>query len=117
MSDTQPDTALPTHVDHPLWSLYLRWCTIRPKAKELTRSNSFVAAAYGSGDEEEARALPEHGYIPLPDPLSFIRLATILPGEFDDEIRITLDHHILKPPSRGKPERLNLAEITKDLPL
>ncbi|KAF1831409.1 HET-domain-containing protein [Decorospora gaudefroyi] len=86
------------------------------KSHRVNRSNSLIAVAYSTGEEGKLHSLPEHEYIPLPDPLSFIRLATILPGEFDDDIRITLDHHVLKPPSRSKPERLNLAEIRRDLP-
>ena len=115
MSSPPLDTTPPTYVDHPLWSRFLQWCTIRPKANGFTRSNSLVATAYNAGEEKRLRALPEHECVPLPEPLSFIRLATILPGEFDDEIRIKLDHHFLKPPLEGKPERLTLAEIRRDM--
>jgi hypothetical protein len=116
MTDSPSDATPPTYVNHPLWSRFLRWCTIRPKPRGLTRTNSLVAAAYNSGEEERLSSLPEHEYTLLPDPLSFIRLATILPGEFDDEIRIRLDHHVLKPPSRAKPPRLTLAEIRRNMP-
>ena len=60
--------------------------------------------------------LADYEYIMMPDPTSFIWLATLAPGEFDDEIRIKLDHHVLTPPSKKKPERSTLAEVRRDLP-
>lgn len=114
MGDIKPDPELLAHVNHPLWSRFLRWCTIRPKQYERPHSSGLVATP--SDSSVQLDSLDDYEYVPLPDPLSFIRLATLLPGEFDDEIRIKLDHHVLKPPSRARPERLALADIRRDLP-
>ena len=113
MSDIPLDSKVPSYVNYPLWSRFLRWCTIRPKQQEKPRSNSLVVP-YDTG--AQLGSLDDYQYIPMPDPLSFIRLATLLSGEFDDEIRVKLDHHVLKPPSRKRPDRLTLADIRRDLP-
>jgi hypothetical protein len=103
------------NVGHPLWSRFLRWCTIRPKQNERPRQSSLVSV----GQERIVRleSLNEYKYTPLPDPQSFIRLVTLLPGEFDDDVRVTIHHDALRPPSAGrKTRKMALAEIRRDLP-
>lgn len=106
---------LPGHVDHPLWTRFLRWSTIRPKSHEKPRSNNLVVTPHEIGMELEA--LDDYEYVPLPDALSFIRLAVLQPGMFRDEIAIRLEQHVLRPPSKQRPSRLTLVDIRRDLPI
>ncbi|KAI0120886.1 HET-domain-containing protein [Hypoxylon sp. NC0597] len=56
-------------------------------------------------------------YAPLKSPSRDIRLVTILPGEFDDPIRIEITHAQLESHSQdNEPKRLSLKEIQKTLP-
>ena len=107
------ETPYPTYVDHPLWSQFLRWCTIRPKQWERPSSSLLIVP----GDEDvQLESLNDYEYPPLPDPSSYIRLATLLPGKFDDNIRINIRHHALRPPPRHTYRRVALVEIRKHLP-
>lgn len=109
------ETTAASFVNHPLWSRFLRWCTIRPKRHDIPSSSTLRSVSQET--VARLRSLEEYDYLPMPDPTSFIRLATLKPGHFDDdEVVVTLDHHILRPPSRRYPDRLTLAEIRKDLP-
>lgn len=108
MSDTLPPA---THVDHPLWSRFLRWCTIRLKQLETPSSSHLVVESH------DRKPLNEYVHTPLPNPQTYIRLVTLLPGKFDDEIKVSIQHHALTPPSSGrKSTRLNLVEVRRDLP-
>ncbi|RYP36002.1 hypothetical protein DL767_003569 [Monosporascus sp. MG133] len=56
-------------------------------------------------------------YKPLDPSTNDIRLVTILPGEFDDPIKIEISHAELVPPAHDdKPKRLSLKEIRETLP-
>lgn len=113
-SATNPISVDPDVVGHPLWTRFLRWCTIRPKFFQTPSSDDLADPPKDVAPRDVAEQ--PYQYEPLPDPLSFIRLATLLPGDFEDEIAITLDSYMLKPPSRQPPARLTLADIRKDLP-
>lgn len=108
------DSPNPSHVDHPLWSRFLRWCTIRPKQPGTYASSGDPATLSPKGMWLES--LNDYEYVPLPDPQSYIRLATLLPGEFDDDITVEIYHHVLRPPSGRRNKRLALVDIRKDLP-
>ncbi|KAI0168960.1 HET-domain-containing protein [Hypoxylon sp. FL1284] len=55
-------------------------------------------------------------YKPLNDP-NELRLVTILPGKYQDPIRIQITHAtLLQPATKFKPERFSLEEIKKTLP-
>lgn len=108
------DPIHPTDVDHPLWSRFLRWCTIRPKRREIPSSRYLVIEAHGRSAWLES--LKDYEHTPLPDPQSYIRLVTLFPGKFDDDVRVSIHHDALTPPSRGKRRRMALDEIRRDLP-
>ncbi|KAI1410744.1 HET-domain-containing protein [Hypoxylon sp. FL1857] len=56
-------------------------------------------------------------YTPLESPSRDIRLVTILPGKFDDPIRVKITHAQLDPPvQEDKPKRMSLKEIRQTLP-
>ncbi|OTA62266.1 HET-domain-containing protein [Hypoxylon sp. EC38] len=58
-----------------------------------------------------------YNYAPLESPSTDIRLVTILPGKFDDPIRIKITHARLDPPVQDdKPKRLSVKEIRESLP-
>ncbi|TVY35267.1 Heterokaryon incompatibility protein 6,OR allele [Lachnellula subtilissima] len=106
------------HVSHPLWSRFLRWSTIRPKRRERTNSISSPIFAFDSDRDRslELESLYDYEHTPLPDPQSFIRLVTLLPGKFEDHVRVRIHHETLRPRSEGKPRRMTLAEIRRDMP-
>ncbi|KAI3320241.1 HET-domain-containing protein [Xylariaceae sp. AK1471] len=54
-------------------------------------------------------------YTPLEDSTS-IRLVTILPGKFDDAMRVEIKHESLVTPSKVESTRLSLKEIRETLP-
>ncbi|KAI1155632.1 HET-domain-containing protein [Nemania diffusa] len=54
-------------------------------------------------------------YSPLEDDTS-VRLVTILPGDFDDPLRIVIEHKSLVPPEEVKSRRLSVKEIRRTLP-
>ncbi|KAI1380165.1 HET-domain-containing protein [Hypoxylon crocopeplum] len=61
--------------------------------------------------------MPRYKYTPLDPSSNDIRLVTILPGRFDDPIRIKITHHpLVSPVHDGKAKRLPLKEIRKTLP-
>lgn len=110
------DTSSPTHVDHPLWSRFLRWCTIRPKSLE-NPSNDNLVTVVAHNRSVRVEPLNDYQHTPLPDPQSYIRLVTLLPGKFDEEIRVSIHHEALRPPSGSRqPRRMTLTEVRKDLP-
>jgi len=103
-----------TLVDHPLWSRFLRWCTICPKRHERPSNSDLVSVTHETSALLES--LSDYQHISLPDPQSYIRLLTLLPDKFDNDVRVTIAHHALTPPSGKKPSRVTLAEIRRDLP-
>jgi hypothetical protein len=107
------ETPYPTFVDHPLWSQFLRWCTIRPKRWERPSSSLLIVP---SDKNVRLESLNDYEYTPLPDPQSYIRLATVLPGKFDDNITINIRHHALRHGPRERYKRLELVETRKHLP-
>ncbi|KAI0469545.1 HET-domain-containing protein [Xylaria cf. heliscus] len=61
--------------------------------------------------------MEEYQYEPLQDPKQDIRLVTILPGEFNDAIRIRITHHrLVEHEIESHPPRLSLKELQQRLP-
>ncbi|KAJ8132725.1 hypothetical protein O1611_g898 [Lasiodiplodia mahajangana] len=61
--------------------------------------------------------LPRYRYAPLKDPLKDIRLATVLPGDYDDEIIIRVQHVALESRRSIASSRLSIHEIQRTLPV
>ena len=59
--------------------------------------------------------MEKYQYLPLNNPFN-IRLVTILPGTFEDPIRLEIKLSTLKRPVPKKPDRLSLQEIRRTLP-
>ena len=59
---------------------------------------------------------PAYHYSPLQDPLRDIRLITVLPGSFYDDMRIQIHHAKLETKTPRPSMRLSLPEIKKTLP-
>jgi hypothetical protein len=108
----------PTMVDHPLWSGFLRWCTIRPKDHRQLDGSVLAIPSRHTGAPLES--LEDFQYSSLPQTEPFIRLATLLPGEFNDDIAVKINQHVLQTPPRSKNgsknSRETLKEIRKHLP-
>lgn len=61
--------------------------------------------------------MPAYQYTPLDPSSAELRLVTILPGEFDDPLRVQITHATqVRPTPRKKPKRLSLGELQKTLP-
>jgi hypothetical protein len=101
------------YVDHPLWSRFLRWCSIRPKQYHTDHSN-LVLVPHDWGSQLES--LPDYEYSPLREPERDARLVELLPGQFDDDVRIRIHHVTLTPPPEGGGWRVDLAQVRSDLP-
>jgi hypothetical protein len=101
------------YVDHPLWARFLRWCTIRPKHYDTDNTNLTLVPHDGSSRLEE---LPDYEYTPLPDPKRDVRLVELLPGKFDDDVRIRIHLASITPPPKGPGWREELAEVRNYLP-
>ena len=102
------------YVDHPLWSRFLRWCTIRPKQFHHANSTNLVLVPHDGSSRLES--LPDYEYSPLPDPTRDVRLVELLPANFDDDVRIRIHYSTLTPPPKGPGWREELHEVRKDLP-
>lgn len=103
------------YVDHPLWSRFLRWCTIRPKAFDTNVGNPYLVDVLHD-NSSRLDSLPNYEYCPLPDPQRDVRLVELLPADFDEDIRIRIHYATLMPPPEGEGMRVTLAEVVKDLP-
>jgi hypothetical protein len=104
---------LDTHVEHPLWALFLRWCAIRPK---LVDKNFEHLTPESRGQCSRLESLPDYAYSPLKDPGRDARLLELLPAHFDEGVRIRIHHVTLVPPPEGGQWRLTLAEVRSNLP-
>jgi hypothetical protein len=60
--------------------------------------------------------LPEYEYVPFKDPKGDIRLVELLPGKFEDDIRVRIHYASLSPPPVGVRRRLRIGEIKKTIP-
>ncbi|KAI1119933.1 heterokaryon incompatibility protein-domain-containing protein [Nemania abortiva] len=63
-----------------------------------------------------ALGLPAYQYAPLEDPFKDIRLATVLPGGYDDDILIRIQHVTLDSETPVPLPRLSIQEIQSTLP-
>lgn len=78
------------YADLPLWSRFLRWCTIQPKRHETSIKN-LILVPHDNGSRLES--LPEYEYTPLKDPEHDARLIELLSDrKFDDDIKIRIHH-------------------------
>jgi hypothetical protein len=55
-------------------------------------------------------------YSPLANPTDDIRVLELLPGDFDDDVRIRIHHHTVTPPAPADDGRWSLAEIRDTVP-
>jgi hypothetical protein len=60
--------------------------------------------------------MASYRYIPLSDPLVDIRVLTLLPGKFDDEIRLRIAHVPFSEPVGPLEQRFTLKELRRTVP-
>jgi hypothetical protein len=60
--------------------------------------------------------LPDYEYTPLADPDADARIVELLPGKFDDDVKVRIHHVTLKHPDRPGDWREELKEVRNKLP-
>lgn len=107
------DAAEPESVEHPLWARFLRWCTIHPEDPPAD-DNFLVRVAHDPSPR--LTGLPDYEYTPLANPDADARIVELLPGKFDDDVKVRIHHVTLKHPDRPGDWREELKEVRDNLP-
>jgi hypothetical protein len=102
------------YVEHSPWARFLRWCKIHQKERS---SNDLVYLTLPDGPQSPSLDhLPEYEYVPFQNPKQDIRLVELLPGKFEDDIKVRIHYASLSPPPAGARSRPRIGEIKKTLP-
>lgn len=102
-----------SYVNHPLWALFLRWCTIHPKPQE-TSLNDLLSVSHDESSRLEG--LPDYEYSRLDNPKTDARVVELMPGKFDDDVVIRIHHITLKAPPLSEEWRATLEQVRDELP-
>lgn len=102
-------------IDHPLWARFLRWATIHPESPD--DGGDFLVKV-PLDTSSRLLELPNYEYTPLLDPEHDARVVELLPGKFNDDVKIRIHHVTLKPyPGHDKITwRAELEKVRKELP-